>query len=166
MKTLSPAEALYKLKEGYARHLAGEHRHGSGTGPERIVEVLHGRHPYAVVHTGSPLPIVLGYTGRRAAGAAAAAYRDSGRSESFAMGAITESLLPAVIATRPGNEYDVRERIDAAALWHVKHCVQYSIRRSAVLHRLCRENRFSVIGAFYDLATGQVDSINDGGGRE
>ncbi|MBD3399715.1 MAG: carbonic anhydrase [Candidatus Coatesbacteria bacterium] len=202
---LSPGEALFKLKEGHARSLSGERRYGSGTGPERLVELTQGQSPYATIltcadsrvppehifdaglgdlfvcrnagnlldsvtlgsieyaaaHTGCPLLVVLGHTNCGALGAAVAAYRSPGSSESPSVDSIIHKLLPAVIATRPGDD-NVNNWIDAAAMWNVKHSAFYATRRSAILHKLHKEGRFSVIGAFYNLATGQVDFLNNG----
>lgn len=47
--SMSPEEALQKIKAGNERFLSGQKKHGSGTGRERLEELISGQAPYATI---------------------------------------------------------------------------------------------------------------------
>ncbi|MCK4231382.1 carbonic anhydrase [candidate division WOR-3 bacterium] len=124
-------------------------------------EVTLGSVEYAAAHTGCPLFVVLGHTGCGAVGAAVAVVKNPDAYESHNVDDIIRRLLPAVLSTKPPDLYrdkiDDPAWVDAAAYKNVKNVCNQTTQRSPLLKTLIKKGIFQVVGAFYDLASGQVE---------
>lgn len=105
---------------------------------------------YAVEHLGVPLVVVLGHTG---CGAVTAAVHSAPAADTpHHVGYLIEAILPAVRQTAdlPGDP--VANAIDA----HIRLTMESLVAASPVLAEWSRSGVLRIIGARYDLETGEV----------
>lgn len=107
---------------------------------------------YAVEHLHSQLVVVMGH---KRCGAIIAA-RDTVAANGRAEGHI-ESLVASI---RPAVEATAGQDVEATCKANVHNMVQ-ALRTSEPLRHMVDENKVSVVGAYYDLDTGEVKFLED-----
>ncbi|MFM1874013.1 MAG: hypothetical protein RL398_3435 [Planctomycetota bacterium] len=126
---------------------------------------------YAAEHTGASLLVVMGHTKCGAVGAAAAALsaRDDGHggntghgAPSPSMQALLSRIEPAIERARAlgGSEAAVVER---AVTENVQRIVAEARERSPLLAKLEAEGKFAILPTVYDLGSGDLHWLKDGG---
>jgi carbonic anhydrase len=125
-----------------------------------LTDVDLGSFEYAAAHTGCPLLMVLGHSSCGAVGAAVASFQNPGRSESPHIDAIVRRILPSVIDARPEGG-DTSGWVDAAAKQNVIAVCRQVTQRSDLLKDRIDAGRYRVVGAWYDLASGEVSIIEE-----
>lgn len=108
---------------------------------------------YAVRHFNTPLIVVMGHE-RCGAVTAAVEYHASPAELPGALHAVVDPILPAVIAAKAANPTDL---IEAAVQENVRRVVAALRSSQAVLAPAIAEGKLKVIGARYDLDSGEVD---------
>ena len=155
----SPAELIFDLGVGdvFSARVAGN------VSSRKIVGSLE----YACAVAGAKLIVVLGHTRCGAVTAALDLIR-AGKSAAEATGC--EHLDEVVGDIREAVEDAVRRdgsaaAPDAVARRNVELVADRLVRESRTLDRLVREGRVAVVGAMYDVATGEVEFLSPPPGR-
>jgi carbonic anhydrase len=78
---------------------------------------------------------------------------------------IVRRLLPAVIATRGESQTDA-DWIDAAARQNVKNTCEHVLQRSPLIRGKVEQGQCLVVGAWYDLGSGEVELFGEVGSSE
>ena len=118
-----------------------------------VDEELLGSMEFAAAVAGSKTIVVLGHTECGAV---------KGACDDVKLGNLTQTLAnirPAVEAVTgvPGERNSKNKAfVDAVAHENVRHTVQNILERSAVLKELVDRGKLKVVGAMYDVATGEV----------
>lgn len=107
---------------------------------------------YAVEHLGVPLVVVLGHTRCGAVTAAVQSASAKGQSHHNHLDHLIEAILPAVQQTAglPGDP--VANAIDA----HIRRTVEALTAASTILAERVHSGTLQILGARYDLETGEV----------
>ena len=125
---------------------------------------------YACAVAGAKLIVVLGHT---RCGTVAAAVELAKASDLSArvtgcqhldliIGDLQQSIRPRpAAALPPGSETEKQEWIDTVARDNVRRTVHELGVCSDTLNVLFREGRIDVVGAMYDVATGQIEFLNE-----
>jgi carbonic anhydrase len=108
---------------------------------------------YGVEHLHAPLVVVLGH---KRCGAVAAA-RDTLAAKGRAEGHI-ESLVAAI---RPAVEATLGQDVEATCKANVRNIVHALRTSEPVLRHLAKSGEIKVVGAYYDLDTGEVTFLPD-----
>jgi carbonic anhydrase len=118
----------------------------SGAGP-----VVKGSIEFAVAELGARLIVVLGHS-QCGAVKSAAAHIEAGDALPGAIGPLVEIIRPAVARAkdRPGD------RLDNAIQANVERCVETLKGLDPILSGLAKSGELKVVGAVYDLKTGEV----------
>ncbi len=113
---------------------------------------------YAVEHLGAPLVVVLGHTRCGAVTAAVQSASAQGGSHHDPIRHIIEAILPAVYQTAdlPGDP--VAHAIDA----HIRLTMESLVATSPALAERARSGHLRVVGARYDLESGEVVWLDSG----
>ncbi len=160
----SPAELIFDLGVGdvFSVRLAG-----NVISPEALGSI-----EYACAVAGAKLVVVLGHT-RCGAVTAAVDLLGAGRDAAEATGC--DHLGPIVAEVQRSADAaaclaaarlaadEKKAFVNTVARRHVGRTVEELLRQSRVLARLVREGRVGVVGAMYDVATGAVEFLADGG---
>ena len=107
---------------------------------------------YGVLELGVPLIMVLGHENCGAVGAAVSIVTDNTEFPG-SIGAMVGPILPAVLAAQ-GQPGDL---LDNAVRENVRRIVERLKTTSALLSEPLEQGRLNIIGARYDLDTGEVD---------
>ena len=105
---------------------------------------------YSVENLGTPLIVVLGHTSCGAVGAAVSQVESGGALG----GALVGAIAPAVKAAQEESG----DLVNNAVKRHVQNTVAQLSRHSGVAARL-EEESLNVMGAVYDLTTGEVSFL-------
>jgi carbonic anhydrase len=111
---------------------------------------------YGVHELGVPLIMVVGHE-RCGAVMAAIEVLEGGLQVPDAIRSLVEALRPAVEATRPID--DEAARTDAAVRWHTRRTVTELLDRSPVVSRAVALGGLGVVGARYDLESGEITPV-------
>ena len=107
---------------------------------------------YAVDHLDTPLVVVLGHTRCDAVGAVV---DDAKLPPNIA--ALAEPIKPAVAKAREANPEAAKGALLAAAIKaNVWQAIEDLLQQSPIMREKVREGKIQVLGALYDLDTGQV----------
>jgi carbonic anhydrase len=107
---------------------------------------------YAVDHLATPLVVVLGHT---QCGAVSAVVDDAKLPPNLA--ALVEPIKPAVAKAREDNPGAAKDALLAAAIRdNVWQAIADLLQQSPMVREKVREGKLKVLGALYDLDTGQV----------
>lgn len=121
---------------------------GNTFGPSEL-----GSTEYSVDHLGVSALVVFGHT---KCGAVKAVYQDGILNGNLRE--ISERILPAVEAAKkanPGLSED--DGVDAAAKENVWNAIETALSSSEIIKKKVKEHDLKVIGAFYDILTGEVE---------
>jgi carbonic anhydrase len=99
------------------------------------------------------LLVVLGHESCGAVTAAITAL-DGGQHAPGAIQHLVDALRPAVRATAAIR--DPRQRVDAAVRWHTRATVRRLVTESKIISTAVRKGRLGVVGARYDLDSGEL----------
>jgi carbonic anhydrase len=118
-----------------------------------VDDVVLGSIEYAVVVLGTPLVVVLRHTACGAVKAAVA----GGDLPAPHIGALVDAIAPAVAAVR-GADAAEDAPVDAEAVGaaHLDRTLRTILERSGAVSDAVAEGRLAVVGATYDLVSGQV----------
>ena len=120
---------------------------GNVCGPDQIASL-----EYAAEHLGAPLVVVLGHTQCGAVTAAA-----SGPAAGGHLGSLLEKIRPAVDRAKEGCPHlGGPQFVTAAVEANVWLAASELMRESAAVAEGVAAGRISVVGAVYDLVTGEV----------
>lgn len=108
---------------------------------------------FCVHQLGVPLILVVGHE-RCGAVTAAISVLEGGVQVPGVIGRLVEALRPAVEATRAIDDHPAR--LDAAVRWHTRLTVAQLLDRSPVLTHAVEAGEVGIVGARYDLQTGEV----------
>ncbi len=108
---------------------------------------------YGVAHLHAPLIVVLGHSRCGAVAAARDVLAAKGRAEGH-----IESL---VVAIRPAVEATVGEDVDATCKANIRNIVHTLRTSEPVLRHMAESGDIKVVGAYYDLDTGEVAFLPD-----
>ncbi len=108
---------------------------------------------YGIEHLHAPLVVVLGH---KRCGAVAAA-RDTVAAKGHAEGHI-ESLVAAI---RPAVEATVGQDVEATCKANVRNMIRALRTSEPVLRRMAESGEIKIVGAYYDLDTGEVTFLPD-----
>lgn len=123
-------------------------------------EVMLGSIEYAAAHAGCPLLMVLGHQFCGAVTATVGFAQNLEHHESPSVDHIFRRLLPAVSATKPDEANSTSDWVEAATAKNVENiCVQVK-RESHILKSMIEKGDYKVIGAYYDLTTGEVKILD------
>jgi carbonic anhydrase len=107
---------------------------------------------YAVDHLATPLVVVLGHT---QCGAVAAVVDDAKLPPNLA--ALVEPIQPAVAKAREANPEAAKDALLAAAIKdNVWQAIEDLLQQSPIVREKVRDGKIKVLGALYDLDSGQV----------
>ncbi len=112
---------------------------------------------YAAEHLGVPLLVVLGHSSCGAVAATADSLR-TGEHPPGHIRAIVEAIRPAVEGFLADDGFGPPS-LRRAELANVRHVAAQVLHRSDIVRELVHEGRLAVVGAFYDLPTGQVSLL-------
>ena len=101
------------------------------------------------------LVVVLGHTKCGAVTAAVEALDEGAEPDSPSIGRILRKIAPHVLASKGEG----REKIDEAARRNVAAVVAELAESAPVLAPLTEAGELKIVGAMYDLASGQVECI-------
>lgn len=105
---------------------------------------------FAVAHLGTQLVLVLGHTGCGAVTLAMTGGEVEGK----------QAAVAKVLSGLPADVGDgVEDPIGAAVEINVHNVVEHLVEDGPVISRLVAENRLMVVGAVYDIVTGEVAVI-------
>lgn len=111
---------------------------------------------YAVEHLGSSLIVVLGHERCGAVEAAVMGEKGHGR-----IGTLVSAIKPAVVdAIRYRRPATPNAVVDVCVRSNVSHCVHDILAYSPVVKHFVKAGRVRVVGARYDLDSGEVEFIN------
>lgn len=110
---------------------------------------------FSTEYLGSKIIIVMGHTNCGAVKAACDDYHGGN------IGEIIHLINPAVAAEKSVNDKDERnsnnsEFVEKVCFLNVQHQIQRLLRYSQIIKKQVKEKRVGLIGAVYDLATGEV----------
>ncbi len=114
---------------------------------------------YAAGHLGASLLIVMGHT--KCGAVAAAAQHPEGQELSPNLRQLLLRIEPSVAAARA--EAKGRDVVDLAVRANALRAVSEARSRSAALRELEHAGRFTMLGCVYDIASGDVEWLKDGG---
>jgi carbonic anhydrase len=107
---------------------------------------------YAVDHLAAPLVVVLGHS---QCGAVTAVVDDTKLPPNIA--SLVAPIKPAVDKARQANPQAARDALlQAAITGNVWQAVEDMLRQSPIIREKVRDNQVQVVGALYDLDSGQV----------
>jgi carbonic anhydrase len=107
---------------------------------------------YAVDHLATPVVVVLGHT---QCGAVTAVVDDAKLTPNLAN--LLEPIKPAVDKAREANPQAAKDALLKAAIAaNVRQAMEDMLRLSPVIREKVREGRVQVVGALYDLDSGQI----------
>lgn len=112
---------------------------------------------YAIAHLATPLVVVMGHHGCGAVTAAVQALKEP-TEEPPGIKALLELIEPGLPKTLPGNTAE--QRINAAVEANVRWSIKQLAQRPEAKKTLA-EKRVSLLGAVYELATGNVRFLLD-----
>lgn len=115
---------------------------------------------YVVEHLGVPLVLVLGH---QYCGAVKATV-DGGKPEGN-IGVIVKKISPAVKQAK-GKVKDKDKLLDAAILENAKNTAAALIKKSGIIKHLVEGQKVKIAAGVYSLATGKVELVDLGAGKE
>jgi carbonic anhydrase len=115
---------------------------------------------YAVEHLGVPLVLVLGH---QSCGAVKATV-DGGKPEGN-IGALVKKISPSVKQAK-AKVKDKDKLLDAAILENAKNTASTLVKKSDLIKHLVESQKVKITAGVYSLATGKVDLIDLGTGKE
>lgn len=108
---------------------------------------------YAVAHLGVPLLVIMGHSHCGAVQAAVGQGNHSVR-----VGKLIEKIAPAVSKTITGNtDLTDRDFLNEVARTNVSHQIEDLLGHSEIVRDAVEAEHVLVVGAFYDISTGQVE---------
>lgn len=111
---------------------------------------------YGAAHLGIPLIVVLGHT---KCGAVTAAV-EGGPDASAPIKSIINNIEPAVAKAKKGNgEFGEEELVAKSITENVWQAIDDILRSSALLRSLVKTNKLKIVGALYDVETGNVHPL-------
>lgn len=122
-----------------------------------LEEVTLGSIEYAVAHTGCPLAVVMGHKYCGAMTATVTVARNPDAYESPYVDHICRRLLPAALSIKRYEVNSIAEWVQAATIKNVENIVMQATRQSEILKSKMQNGEFKIVGAFYDLNTGEVN---------
>jgi carbonic anhydrase len=159
----SPAELIFDLGLGdiFSVRMAG-----NVTSPKVL-----GSMEFGTAIAGAKLILVLGHTKCGAVGAAVK-FADAAQSVGEATGCthldpivrdIQKSIDRTTISgiSRMSPE-ELSNYVDGVAWQNVRRCVDDIVKESSTIQRLVAEERVAVVGAVYNISTGQIDFMHNG----
>jgi carbonic anhydrase len=123
-------------------------------------EVVLGSIEFAASRIGCPLLVVLGHKNCGAVKMAVAEATTPDSSNSQNVDAIINRIMPAVILAKPSGileEQALRRWEEKAVYMNVENVCSQILRRSQLLASLVENDELRIVGAVYDIASGQVE---------
>jgi carbonic anhydrase len=111
---------------------------------------------YGAEHLNAPLLVILGHS---QCGAVKATLEAKGKPEGN-IGAILKKIMPAVETAKKAKK-DPAETLNLAISENVKN-VYKDVMKSKIITHLTHEGKLKVVGAVYNLGTGNVDMVDLG----
>jgi len=113
---------------------------------------------YSVIHTGSPLVMVLGHErcGAVTAAVQALAGKDDEENRDTKIGVLAEAIAPSVKAAPA----DAPDKVEAAVILNAQRAA-HQVLASRPLAERVRQGRLAVVSARYDLDDGRVSHIKE-----
>ena len=158
----SPAELIFDLGLGdiFSVRVAGN----------VISPKVLGSMEFGTAVAGAKLILVLGHTSCGAVGAAVK-FANSSQSVSEATGCThletivrdIQQSIDSVAIQRVSqlSPEDLSSFIDGVARRHVRLCVEDIVKESATIRKLVAEKRVAVVGAMYNISSGQIDFMHE-----
>lgn len=157
----SPAELIFDLGLGdiFSVRVAGN----------VISPKVLGSMEFGTAVAGAKLILVLGHTSCGAVGAAVK-FANSSQTVSQATGCtflepivrdIQRSMIGEGTAVAQLPQEKLSHIVDSVARQHVLRCVRDITCESETIRKLVEQNRVAVVGAMYDIATGEIEFLQD-----
>lgn len=158
----SPAELIFDLGLGdiFSVRVAGN----------VISPKVLGSMEFGTAVAGAKLILVLGHTSCGAVGAAVK-FANASQSVSEATGCtFLEPIVRDIQQSMDGTTVqgisqmspeELSNFVDGVARQHVLRCVKDIVKESATIRRLVAEKRLAVVGAIYNISTGQIDFMHN-----
>jgi carbonic anhydrase len=109
---------------------------------------------YGVAHTGTRLCVVLGHTKCGAVTAACTGGGEEGNIKS-----LMQAIRPAVQQTEAETGKTGKEIVESCATCNVQHQMKTLCKESAILREAVHSGELWIVGAIYDIESGQVSFI-------
>ncbi len=121
-----------------------------------VDEATLGSLEYAVLHLGTPLVMVLGHRGCGAVKAAIEAVM-AGEAGKGHLRSIIAAIRPAIAEAQmePGD------LLESAVRAHIRRSIQQLLDHGLMFAAMVREGRLKIVGACYDLESGQVELLEN-----
>lgn len=117
---------------------------------------------YGILHVHTPVMVLLGHTQCGAVTATVSRYEGAGGPLEVNIPPLLDSILPAVLAAKekhPGLSGDAL--VAAATEENIWRGIEQLLLKSPAIRQQLRDGKVKIIGAIYDVGTGNIDWLSE-----